>query len=69
MASPRTRDQLQTHTCPSCADDGGYGTAVAGTDYRCPECRVIWSPDPTGKTATTRLGNWWQRAKVWWTSR
>jgi hypothetical protein len=69
MAALHTRDQLQIHTCPSCAADGGYGIAVTGNNYRCSECRVIWSPDPTGKTATTRIENWWQRVKVWWARR
>lgn len=48
---------IPLHVCPSCAADGGYGTAVPGTDYHCPECHVSWSPDPDGPATTTRIGN------------
>lgn len=66
LAQPQGMHAIET--CPSCAADGGYGHAVPGVWYRCPECRCRWMPDPNGKVATSQLGNWWQRVKVWWTS-
>jgi hypothetical protein len=61
-----TRPIPSVHVCPSCSVDGGYGTAVAGADYLCPECRINWSPNPGGEVATTWLSNQWQIVKVWW---
>lgn len=57
-----------TETCPSCAVDGGYGHAMPGVEYHCPSCDVLWSPNPEGAVASTRLGNWWQTVKVHYTS-
>lgn len=60
---------VPAHTCPSCAVDGGYGAAAVGREYQCPDCTALWSPDPDRPAARTRLGQAWQRIKVWCTSR
>lgn len=57
--TPGTPEML----CPSCAPDGGYGTAVAGRFYRCPVCHDSWSPAPE-----TRFGRWLQQLKARLTS-
>lgn len=60
---------LEIECCPSCSVDGGYGAAVDGQQYRCPECRVVWSPWPGGAPVSTWIGNTLQRVKVALTSR
>lgn len=58
------------HVCPSCAADGGYGTAEQGREYQCATCLAIWSRPvgPDGPPVTTRFGAWIQDIKVALTS-
>lgn len=60
---------VPTHTCPACAPDGGYGHAEVGREYRCPACTAVWMPEPDRPAARTRVGQVWQRIKVFGTSR
>lgn len=52
-----------THVCPSCAADGGYGTADQGREYQCATCLAIWEPGPDGPPVTARLSTWIQDLK------
>lgn len=54
--------------CPSCAFDGGYGTAVRGAAYECPRCWVVWHVVDDDREPVRGLLAWWQRVKVWLTS-